>query len=573
MTSPNDFEKYTRDARGEAVHINFFLAQIVQCTNPDTAEKFCRSAIANLYDRRSGKDGKDGTPGSRCSFASHYRKAFETAAEEFGIPAEIRAVCVPILKGSDDDIAATKSKQQKRTRKQQSNLTPFNPQAVLDQIETALSSDDWQELAAALVMCCHARPADLLKLGSFKVLSKYQVEFTSEAKKRGGKAIGNIWVMIPAARFVDAFSRLRRMTEVLRYQKMTNSEVDSSANKCIGRAIQRIFGEVLPIPHGAKGETSASNARAAATNLAQWLYGRDEIHIAELATRQLMHDSTNAESSYRDYRLVDETGNAIKDYGVRLGEVEPTVPYYFYELNADGTVKKDSMMPDDNPAVIELTAKGKVIVHAKSTAETMPKSQNKTSITVDNLTLEEFKNLSGELFGKGTQNNHLIKMMALARKAAELEKQLAYQKGQNEKLRKATAATTPKNAPTEAEYTTTTEPAAMATTTATETDLRKLEDSELTGKKKGYAEERIRRTVAAIQDYNAGRDLAEQIAINKGSLRQLAGANVTTVTNWVNEHAPELDEYAKAQGHGFRQNVGKDLSVIKLAWNEAAAAE
>ena len=565
MTSPNDFEKYTRDARGEAPHINFFLAQIVQCTTASTAEEICRTAIANLYNRRSGQDGHDGTPSSRCSFASYYRKALDQAAEEFGIPAEIKAVCIPILKGSDEDIAATKTKQQKRTRKQQSNLTPFNPQAVLDRIETALSSDDWREIAAALVMCCHARPADLLKLGSFKVLSEYQVEFTSVAKKRGGKAIGNIWVMIPAARFVDAFSRLRRMPEVLRYQKMTNSEVDSSANTCIGRAIQQIFGGVLPIPHGAKGETSASNARAAATNLSQWLYGRDEIHIAELATRQLMHDSTNAESSYRDYRLVDETGNAIKDYGVRLGEVEPTVPYYFYELNADGSYKKDSMMPDDNPAVIALSSNGKITVHAKPVSKTMPKSQTKSSMTIDRQLLAEM-----DSFGPGSRSEQLICIMALARKAAELETQLAYQAEQNKKLR---ATATPKTAPSEAEYTTDKEPAAMATTATTETDLSKLPDSELSGKKSGYAKERISRTKAAIQDYNAGRDLSEQIAINSGSLRQLAGVNAKKVNEWVKGHAADLDEYATAQGHGFRQNVGKDLSVIKLAWNETAAAE
>lgn len=98
-----------------------------------------------------------------------------------------------------------------------------------------------------------------------------------------------------------------------------------------------------------------------------------------------------------------------------------------------------------------------------------------------------------------------------------------------------------------------------------------IPDSELVGKKKGYAEERISRTVAAIQDYNSGRKLAEQIAINKGSLRQLSGVNITTVTNWVNDHAAELDEYAKAHGHRYRQNVGKDLSVINLPWVKGAA--
>jgi hypothetical protein len=563
MPSPNDFAKYTRDARGETPHINFFLAQIVQCVNPDTADKFCRSAIANLYERRSGKDGQPGTPSSRCTFASYYRKALEQAAADFGMPAEIKAVCIPILKGSVEDIAATRSKQQKRTRDQQSHLTPFNPQAVLAQIETALSSDDWREIAAALVMCCHARPADVLKLGSFKALSEYQVEFTAKAKKRGGKAVGNIWVMVPAARFVDAFSRLRRMPEVLRYQKMSNSKVDSSSNSNIGRAIQQTFGEVLPIPHGARGEASASNARAAATNLAQWLYGRDEIHIAELAMRQLMHDSPNAESSYRDYRLADESGQAIKDYGVRLNSLGPTVPYYFYDLNPDGSVKKDSMIPDDSPAVISLSSTGKITINAKPITETMPKSTTKTSMTIDRQLLEGM-----DSFGPGSRSEQLVHIMALAHKAAEFEAQFLYQKEQNLKLR-TKAAATPQTAPANGDYATTTE----ATTTTAETELRMLQDAELKGKKSGFAEERIRRTVAALQDWNAGKELEEQIEVNMGSLRQLAAASASKVGEWAKDHYAELQAYAEGQGHPFTPNSkfnrGKDIAgLIKLPWNE-----
>jgi len=98
--------------------------------------------------------------------------------------------------------------------------------------------------------------------------------------------------------------------------------------------------------------------------------------------------------------------------------------------------------------------------------------------------------------------------------------------------------------------------------------LEHLSNHEIVGKKPGFAEERIRRTVAAIQDYNAGIELAEQIAVNKGSLRTLSAASVTTVNKWADEHAAELEAYATAQGHGFRQNVGKDLlPLVPLAWN------
>jgi hypothetical protein len=41
-----------------------------------------------------------------------------------------------------------------------------------------------------------------------------------------------------------------------------------------------------------------------------------------------------------------------------------------------------------------------------------------------------------------------------------------------------------------------------------------------------------------------------------------------SVNEWVDANAAEIEAYTEAQGHGYRQNVGKDLSVIK--WSEAA---
>lgn len=86
-------------------------------------------------------------------------------------------------------------------------------------------------------------------------------------------------------------------------------------------------------------------------------------------------------------------------------------------------------------------------------------------------------------------------------------------------------------------------------------------------KKQGALEERLRRTVKAIQEYNFGRPLEEQIAINAGSLRKIAKGNARSVNEWVKDNE-EIDAYTDAQGHGYRQNVGKDLSAIK--WSETA---
>lgn len=570
--NPQDFHKYIDAARGESQHIAFFLAAVSQATTTTTAANLATEAIAGLYSRRGGEQG---TPNSRCSYASAYRKAFKAMSTDRQIAAAIVAAVVPLLKGTDEDIAATKSKQTAKSRKQMSHLTPFNPHHFLSQLEAGLQSSDWRELAAAIVAACHARPIDVLKLAEFRPLSDYQVEFTSKAKKRGGTAVGNIWVMVPAAQFIDAFERLRRMPDVIRYQTMSNKEVDSSANSNVGRGVQRIFGGVLPVPHDDDGETSASNLRAAATNVAQWLYGADEIHVAELAIRQLMHDSTNAEASYRDYRLVDDAGAAIKDYGVRRREIKTEIkPYYFYLLDGAGAVKPDSVI--DESGVIEVSRQGHA-AKVQTTVTEKPKSMTKSSITADRLTLEELKTFPGS-----TNAEKLQLVMAQARRVAELEAQLEYQKAQNAKLRKAMTTTTPAaeakaTAPAAAKTTTTeaqSENTNMpTTTTAPADDIRKLEDHQIIGKKAGFADERIRRTVAAIQDYNAGRELDEQIEINVGSIRALAAVNAAKVGEWCKANAAALAAYADAQGHpggkDSKFNRGKDFkALVPLAWNQ-----
>lgn len=82
-----------------------------------------------------------------------------------------------------------------------------------------------------------------------------------------------------------------------------------------------------------------------------------------------------------------------------------------------------------------------------------------------------------------------------------------------------------------------------------------------------YAE-KLRRSVEAVQEYNAGRDMSEQFAITGSLLRQLTGVKPGKVKQWMDENKAALDGYNA--GYSARQNVGKvePRSVIK--WSEAA---
>ena len=65
-----------------------------------------------------------------------------------------------------------------------------------------------------------------------------------------------------------------------------------------------------------------------------------------------------------------------------------------------------------------------------------------------------------------------------------------------------------------------------------------------------YAE-KLRRTVEAIQEYNAGREHSEQFSITGSLLRQITGVKPRLVKEWMTENKAALDSYNS--GYGSRR--------------------
>ena len=83
----------------------------------------------------------------------------------------------------------------------------------------------------------------------------------------------------------------------------------------------------------------------------------------------------------------------------------------------------------------------------------------------------------------------------------------------------------------------------------------------------------MRRSVEAIQEYNAGRELSEQYSITTSILRELAGVSPKMIKPWMDEHQEELESYKNAQGHTYRQNADKPGPRTVMKWSEAAYGE
>jgi hypothetical protein len=517
MPSPNDFEKYAKLGQKNQKledRIRPFLRDLIQATNRQTVESLITKELEWLREHYC--------PRVIPNRVAKYRAATTAVFKDFPIPEGLeyrqktqnglitQHIAMGFLKADPEESATALALGKEKTDGDQDNAQAFPLWDAVAAAEKAVQATEWEDVCVGLMFACQSRPIDIIKLATVEAVAKHRVKFTTQAKQKGKPVTQEINTIVDASIFVDAFRRLRCDAEILEIERFSNSAADSMKNSKINRRVNRIFGEIIPPPF-TETELSAHNLRAAGSLVAYHLFAETGMSQQRYVTKQLIHGSAGVAANYDDYQCADKNGKEITEKGLH---------------------------PDKDLPL-----------------ETMPKSTTRTSIRVYRQQLDAM-----DVFGfTGSRSEQYDRILALATEAAKLKGQLAYQKeqvayqkAQNAKLR---AAATDETAP------------------APESDLRMLQDSELKGKKSGFAEERIRRAVGAIQDWNAGKELEEQIEINVGSLRQLAAASASKVGAWAKVHAAELQAYADGQGHPFTKNSkfnrGKDIAaLVRLPWNE-----
>ena len=89
----------------------------------------------------------------------------------------------------------------------------------------------------------------------------------------------------------------------------------------------------------------------------------------------------------------------------------------------------------------------------------------------------------------------------------------------------------------------------------------------LKGDRRHYAyDEKLCRSVKAIQEHNAGLDDGEQFSVTSSLLHQLSCVKPGLAKKRMAEHKTDLDAYNA--GDGARQNVGKLDSCSVVKWSE-----
>ena len=503
------------------------LFKLVQTDDPAKVKSLCKSEIEWLT-------GEYSAAGTRTSYVSAYRKAIRAYFAEKGMPAPlaiekqtskgavVNHLAESYLMAPAEDYAAVRSSNKEKTAVQRDNLTGFGAAAALEATEQALQSEDWRELAAALIMATQSRPSDMLQSGEFKAVSQYRLEFASRAKKRGQVAKGEIFCLVDTATFIDAFSRLRREADVMEMKGWALKDVDSGKNATLNRAVKRVYGEIIPVPHGEK-ELSCKNLRASGVNVAYWLHGRDSQSLGRFAELQLLHDNPSTAANYEDFYCCDADGKRLMEIGIF----------------------------EDAPLTVT------------------PKSEKRSSLSLDKQLLAMVSD--AEQWGEGSHADRLERIIARAKQADRLEAQLARECEKRQRLeleltRSQSVASAAKAKTKGSEVKVEPEPVLEAAQTGF--NWRNVSNDELNGDRRHDAyHEKLRRSVEAIEEYNAGRDDSEQFAITGSLLRQITKVKPGLVKEWMEAHAAELESYNA--GYPARQNTGKPAPRSVIKWSES----
>jgi hypothetical protein len=308
-------------------------------------------------------------------------------------------------------------------------------------------------------------------------------------------------------------------------------DIDSGKNKTINRAVKRIYGEIIPVPHGEE-ELSCKNLRAAGVNAAYWLHGRDNQSLGRFAELQLLHDNPGVAANYEDFYCVDASGKRLRE---------------------------NSILTD-------------ALLAAK------PLSEKRNSLSLDRQLLEMISD--AEKWSEGSNADRLERIIAKAMQADKIAAQLAHECEKRQRLElelsrlQAAPAVKAQKKPVGTVNKVTAakiepQPTPIKSAQQTAFDWRSIPNAELNGSSRtGAHAEELRRSVEAIQDYNAGLNDSEQFAITGSLLRQLTKVKPNRVKEWMQAHQAELGNYNA--GYSARQNTSKPNPRSVIKWNEAA---
>lgn len=109
-----------------------------------------------------------------------------------------------------------------------------------------VAAQNFSSLALGLALATGRREIEILKLARFKKVGEFELEFSGQAKRRGGVDFSesyNIYTLISADLVLEAFAKMRAMPEVLELQHLDNTEVNRRVAKTLNTVAKRVFND------------------------------------------------------------------------------------------------------------------------------------------------------------------------------------------------------------------------------------------------------------------------------------------------------------------------------------------
>lgn len=186
--------------------------------------------------------------------------------------------------------------------------------------------DYWEALTIGLIMVTGRRPVEVLTQGRFKKTGEYTLEFSGQAKQRGGVDHSKkyeIYSLVPAGKVIDALERLRSSGKGVMLAGV-KPDTNTSANQRVSNMTNGNLNKFVDnlIKKNNWPDMSAKHGRALYAKICVSLFHRTdprwEGYIEDKMVSELLaHDDADAQKFYRDWHI----DNAGDDFA--LVEYEP----------------------------------------------------------------------------------------------------------------------------------------------------------------------------------------------------------------------------------------------------------
>jgi bisphosphoglycerate-dependent phosphoglycerate mutase len=240
-----------------------------------------------------------------------------------------------------------------------------DPDAIVDRARELLTSRNWPDVAAGLVVCTGRRSSEILATARFEYKTPFSVIFTGQLKRRGEPVTLSFEIptLVPAQEVITALAMVRRYVDC---DGLNNLQVNTKYGTSVVNAVSRNFDGLVPHRAG-KEDLYTHLFRSVYARIAtHWFCPPNVADITYMATIQGHYQILEAPTdelrrsyastrNYFDYKIGDGTGNIDGRQGIKLRQPGIEVLEVFRRVDESSpAMDTDTLTSPDSDPVLPL---------------------------------------------------------------------------------------------------------------------------------------------------------------------------------------------------------------------------